>query len=168
MVQGYTLKASSVYLRFLNKENIRLKFQYFPEHTSLNMGIKCRIKSISHLQHVPVINIVWTKYNDPRLYGNGKTYIITKLDIVKATGNTNTNVSPSEARKKVDTQVLFLTWDQNWRRTNNTMNKSTNNDLQNIHMKSSNTNPTKNWGVNSGAPEGLTVPAPLVAPIELI
>jgi hypothetical protein len=46
------------------------------------------------------------------LYGNGKTYLITKLDIVKATGNTNTNVSPSEARKKVDTQVLFLTWEE--------------------------------------------------------
>jgi hypothetical protein len=54
-------------------------------------------ETLVFLQHVPVINIVWTKYNDPRLYGNGKTYIITKLDIVKATGNTNTNVSPSEA-----------------------------------------------------------------------
>ena len=48
--QYYLLLKKTVYLRFLNKENIRLKFQYFPEHTSLNMGIKCRIKSISHLQ----------------------------------------------------------------------------------------------------------------------
>jgi hypothetical protein len=30
------------------------------------------------------------------------------------------------------------------------------------YIRSSNTNPTKNWEVNSGAPEGQAVPAPLV------
>jgi lipopolysaccharide export LptBFGC system permease protein LptF len=50
-----------------------------------------------------------------------------------------------------------------YKRTNNDLQniyikqyKRTNNDLQNIYIKlrSSNRNPTKNRGVNSGAPEG--------------
>jgi hypothetical protein len=31
-----------------------------------------------------------------------------------------------------------------------------------------NTSPLKNQGVNSGAPEGVAVPAPLVAPVVLL
>jgi hypothetical protein len=36
------------------------------------------------------------------------------------------------------------------------------------NQRSSNTNPAKKPGVNSVAPEGLTVPAPLVAPVVLV
>jgi hypothetical protein len=41
------------------------------------------------------------------------------------------------------------------------MNKRTNKDLQNIHIK-------LKPGVDSGVPEGLAVPVPLVAPVVLI
>ena len=46
----------------------------------------------------------------------------------------------------------------------------TNNDLQNINikLKIEYNEPHQKPGVNSGAPQGLSVPAPLVAPIELI
>ena len=50
------------------------------------------------------------------------------------------------------------------------MAKRTNNDLQNIHikLKIEEHKPHLNTGVNSGAPEGYAVPAPLVAVIVLI
>jgi len=46
-------------------------------------------------------------------------------------------------------------------------NKRTKNDLQNIHinLKTEQREPHLKPGVNSGAPEGLTVPGPLVAPV---
>ena len=51
-------------------------------------------------------------------------------------------------------------------------NKTTNNDLQNIAHKTKDrvtrTPRTKNLGGNSGAPEELAVPAPLVAPVVLL
>ena len=42
---------------------------------------QCRFLYMSHMQksaHVPSINNVWTKYGEPRLYGNGKTDLIMK------------------------------------------------------------------------------------------
>jgi hypothetical protein len=48
--------------------------------------------------------------------------------------------------------------------------KRTNNDLQNIHikLKIEKHEPTKNPGMNAGAPEGYAVSAPLVTPVVLI
>jgi hypothetical protein len=54
--------------------------------------------------------------------------------------------------------VGFVLLDRMYQRTDNNQKieyKMTNNDLQNI--RSSKTNPTKNPGVNSGAPEGWAV-----------
>ena len=49
-------------------------------------------------------------------------------------------------------------------------NKRTNNDLQNVAHKTKDwvTRTPQNPGVNSGAPEGYAVPAPLVAPVMLL
>ena len=52
------------------------------------------------------------------------------------------------------------------RQYNDKKRTRTNNDVK--HYTSSNTNLTKNWGMNSGAPEGQAVPAPLVALIVLL
>ena len=61
------------------------------------------------------------------------------------------------------------------RRTDNKMakrkkDKRTNNDLHNIHikLKIELQEPHLKPGVNSGTPEGLAVPAPLVTPVVLI
>ena len=45
------------------------------------------------------------------------------------------------------------------------MDKRTNNDLHNIHIKHE---PLEKPGVNSGTPEGLVIPTSLVAPVVLI
>ena len=54
--------------------------------------------------------------------------------------------------------------------TNNTLSniKLTNNDVHNTTQKTlRNTNPTKKIGENSGAPEGKSFPAPLMATVVL-
>ena len=64
---------------------------------------------------------------------------------------------------------------QNQRKTNNIMvkrkkNKRTSNDIQNITHKTKDlvTRTPLKHGVNSGAPEGKVVPAPLVALVVLL